>query len=38
MLAVNGGIWQWGDEILVQFQIGTYAENSEREHSVNRDK
>lgn len=34
----NGGIWHWRDEILVQFQIGTYAENSEREHSVARDK
>ena len=22
----NGGIWHWGDEILVQFQVGTYAD------------
>ena len=27
-----------GDEILVQFQIGTYAENWEHQRSVNRDK
>ena len=34
----NGGIWHWGDEILVQFQIGTYAENLEHRHAVDRDK
>ena len=34
----NGGIWHWGDEILVQFQIGTYAENLEHQHAVDRDK
>ena len=33
----NGGIWHWGDEILVRFQIGTYAENSGHGHAISRD-
>ena len=34
----NGGIWHWGDEILVRFQIGTYAENSGHGHAISRNK
>lgn len=34
----NGGIWHWGDEILVRFQIGTYAENLGHGHAIARDK
>ena len=33
----NGGIWHWGDEILVRFQIGTY-DNSGGGHAIARDK
>ena len=34
----NGGIWHWGDEILVRFQIGTYAESNGHGHAIARDK
>ena len=34
----NGGIWHWGDEILVRFQIGTYTENSGGGHAISRDE
>ncbi len=33
----NGGIWHWGDEILVRFQIGTY-DNSGGGHAISRDE
>ncbi len=33
----NGGIWHWGDEILVQFQIGTY-DDSGGGHAISRDE
>ena len=34
----NGGIWHWGDEILVRFQIGTYKADSGHGHAIEREK
>ena len=33
----NGGIWHWGDEILVRFQIGTYDESGGG-HAISREE
>lgn len=33
----NSGVWVWGDEILVGFQLGYYREK-ERDHSIDRDR
>ncbi len=33
----NGGIWHWGDEILVQFQIGTHDDSSGG-HAISREE
>ena len=33
----NGGIWHWGDEILVRFQIGTH-DDSGGGHAISRDE
>ena len=33
----NGGIWCWGNEILVRFQIGTHVENPGQGHAIARE-